>query len=127
MTDKAAEFKKQNAQESHAQMREVDGKKEYLDEETGEWVSKNELKKRTTLRKKATAAAQKPAKKVAGEKKEKPGAQAEEEIDPSKYTENRKHYLEHMREEGQNPYPHKFNRDMTIPQFKDKYEGKAIA
>jgi len=29
-------------------MREVDGKKEYLDEITGDWVSKNELKKRNT-------------------------------------------------------------------------------
>jgi len=27
-------------------MREVDGKKEYLDEETKEWVSKTELKTR---------------------------------------------------------------------------------
>ena len=55
-------------------MREVDGKKEYLDEETNEWVSKTELKKRQTLRKKAKEQAEKAAKKketVIGEKKEK--------------------------------------------------------
>lgn len=46
MTDKAAEFKKANAEEKEPEMREVDGKKEYLDEETGEWVSKSELKTR---------------------------------------------------------------------------------
>ena len=46
MTDKAAEFKKANADEKEPEMRELDGKKEYLDEETGEWVSKNELKTR---------------------------------------------------------------------------------
>lgn len=53
-------------------MREVDGKKEYLDEETNEWVSKTELKKRQTLRKKAKEQADKAAKKkdvVVGEKK----------------------------------------------------------
>ena len=44
-------------------MREVDGKKEYLDEETNEWVSKTELKKRQTLRKKAKEQAEKAAKK----------------------------------------------------------------
>ena len=46
MTDKPAEFKKANAEEKEPEMREVDGKKEYLDEETKEWVSKNELKTR---------------------------------------------------------------------------------
>ena len=46
MTDKAAEFKKANAEEKEPELREVDGKKEYLDEETKEWVSKNELKTR---------------------------------------------------------------------------------
>jgi len=48
--NKAEQFKKANAGEKEPQMREVDGKKEYLDEETNEWVSKNELKKRNTAR-----------------------------------------------------------------------------
>ena len=39
-------FKKANGDNKDLEMREVDGKKEYLDEETNEWVSKNELKTR---------------------------------------------------------------------------------
>ena len=125
MADKAAEFKKQNQSEKEPEMREVDGKKEYLDEETKEWVGKNELKKRQTLRKKAKDAAEKAAKKAetapkAGAKKEK--VADDEELDPSKYTDNRKAFLEAQRAEGKNPYPHKFNRDFTIPHFKEKYD-----
>ena len=59
MTDKAdkkkqaEEFKKANAEENKVQERDTaDGKKEYLDEKTGEWVGKNELKNRQKLRKK---------------------------------------------------------------------------
>lgn len=63
MENKAEEFKKKNAEEKKVQERTVDGKKEYLDEETGEWVSKNELKKRQTARKNAAKAAEKAAKK----------------------------------------------------------------
>jgi hypothetical protein len=66
--DKSEQFKKQNAAEKEPQMREVDGKKEYLDEVTNEWVSKNELKKRNTLRKKEKDAAEKAAKKAASAK-----------------------------------------------------------
>lgn len=97
-------------------MREVDGKKEYLDEETNEWVSKSELKKRQTLRKKAKEQAEKAAKKkdvVVGDKKGKKD-ETEDELDPSKYTEIRKKFLDSLRAEGKNPYPHKFFRDMTI-------------
>jgi hypothetical protein len=46
MTDKAEQFKKQNAGEKEPEMREVDGQKQYLDEVTKEWVSKGEIKKR---------------------------------------------------------------------------------
>ena len=127
MTDKAAEFKKQNANEKEPEMREVDGKKEYLDEETKEWVSKNELKKRVTLRKKTKDAAEKAAKKPAAPKGEKKAAVvADEDIDPSKYTDNRKAFLEGQRAEGKNPYPHKFNRDFTVPQFRQKYDQVKI-
>ena len=65
MADKAEQFKQMNAGEKEPEMREVDGKKEYLDEVTNEWVSKNELKKRNTLRKKEKDAAEKAAKKAA--------------------------------------------------------------
>ena len=109
-------------------MREVDGKKEYKDEVTGEWVSKNELKKRNTQRKKEKDAADKAAKKAATQtaEKSKKKEENEEDLDPSKYTENRKNYLESVRQEGKNPYPHKFKRDMTVPEFRKKFEEEKI-
>jgi len=101
----------------------ADGTKEFLDEETGEWVSKSELKKRQTKRKKEAAAAKKAEEKKAKEEaKAKEGGPVkakkvvvEEELDPSKYTENRRAWIQAERDAGKNPYPHKFNRDMTIP------------
>jgi len=43
---KAEQYKKNNAEESKVQSRTVDGKKEFLDDVSGEWLSKNELKKK---------------------------------------------------------------------------------
>ena len=127
MADKAEEFKKQNANQAKVQEREVDGKKEYLDEETGEWVGKNELKKREKARKAAKTAADKAAKKSAEPKKEaKKKVENDEDVDPSKYTDNRKAFLEGVRADGKNPYPHKFKRDFTLPQFREKYDGMQI-
>jgi lysyl-tRNA synthetase, class II len=124
MADKAEEFKKQNAGEAQVQSRDTaDGKKEFLDEVTNEWVSKSELKKRQTQRKKEAAAAKKAeekkakdeAKKAEGGGEKKAKKVEEEELDPSKYTENRRKWIQAERDAGRNPYPHKFNRDMTIP------------
>jgi len=85
------------------------------------------LKKLAKKRQNDAAAAEKAAAKAAkeaatggGEKKAKAGAV--EELDPTKYTENRKNFIQAQRNEGKNPYPHKFNRDMTVPQFREKYE-----
>lgn len=80
------------------------------------------MKKRQTAKKNAEKAAKKAAEKKAkeeakaagGEKKEKKKVE-EEEVDPSKYTENRRQWIQSERDAGRNPYPHKFNRDMTIP------------
>ena len=124
MADKAEEFKKQNAQETQVQSRDTaDGKKEFLDEVTNEWVSKSELKKRQTQRKKEQQAAKKAeekkakdeAKAAAGGAPKAKKAVVEEELDPSKYTENRRAWIQAERDAGRNPYPHKFKRDMTIP------------
>jgi len=102
MADKAEEFKKANAQESTVQSRDTaDGKKEFLDEVSGEWLSKNELKKKQTARKKAEAAAKKAeekklkeeAKKAEGGGEKKAKKVVEEEVDPSKYTENRRNWI----------------------------------
>lgn len=131
MTDKSEEFKNKNQTEKEPEMREVDGKKEYLDEETNEWVSKNEHKKRHTLRKKTKEAAEKALKKAetkpAGETKiKKADAANDEELDPSKYTDMRKNFIHALRAEGKNPYPHKFNREISIVDFKKKFDDMTI-
>lgn len=70
----------------------------YLDEVTGEQVSKTELKKRQKKRETEAKQAAKKAEQAAkaqaqtGDKKEKVSA-PEEELDPSKFTENRKNWL----------------------------------
>jgi lysyl-tRNA synthetase class 2 len=129
--DKAEQFRKQNAEKKTVEERvNAEGNKEYLDDQTGEWVSKNELKTREKLRQKAAKEAEKAVKK-AEEKKDKAKdakgpKEAEEELDPTKYRENRMQYLDNLRSEGINPYPHKFCRDMTLQQFRDKYEEVKI-
>jgi len=80
-------------------------KKLLLDEETGEMVSKNELKKRQKARQKAKEKEEKDKKKAeaaaakaaaGGEDKKGKGAKLlgdDEELDPSKYTDNRRAYI----------------------------------
>lgn len=95
--------------------------KTYLDEETGEQVSKTELKKRQKAReiakKKADKAAKKPAA-PAGAKKEK-----EEELTPNQYFEIRSRQINELRTtKTPNPYPHKFKMSIRIDQFIEKYD-----
>lgn len=45
-------------------------------------------------------------------------AKVEEEVDPTKYTENRKNYLQSLRDKQINPYPHKFQRTHRIDEFR---------
>jgi lysyl-tRNA synthetase class 2 len=102
-------------------------KKLYLDEPTGEMVSKNELKKRQTLRKKEEEKKKKDEekKKKEEEKKDKPQAahkQNDEELDPTQYTNNRKAFIENLRKEGKNPYPHKFERTHRIDELVKHFE-----
>jgi len=99
------------------------GEKEYKHEASGEFVSKSELKKRDKMelatKKKADKEAEKAAKAVAApEKKQK---KQEEELDPTKYRENRQKMIADMREAGENPYPHKFNRTMRIDEYTTRY------
>lgn len=44
-----------------------------------------------------------------------------EDLDPTKYLENRKNWLTSMKSEGLNPYPHKFHVTHTLAQFIAKY------
>jgi len=46
------------------------------------------------------------------------------EKDPTKYLENRKNMLTELKKKGQNPFPHKFEVKMTLPEFVQKYESK---
>jgi len=104
---------------------EGEEKKLYTDPVTGEQVSKKELKKREKMRKKEEEQAKKKAEKEAkakesgGEKKKKKND--EEELDPTKYFENRKAYLLKKMEAGENPFPHKFEVTITLPEFIKKY------
>lgn len=58
-----------------------------------------------------------------GAAKPKAAAAFEEEVDPSKYTENRKNFVQQVRDSGVNPYPHKFTRTHRIDEFRTTYEA----
>ena len=49
-------------------------------------------------------------------------AKVEEEVDPSKYTDNRKKFIQDLRDQGGNPYPHKFSRSHRIDQFRAEFD-----
>lgn len=95
-------------------------------------VSKTELKKRQKLRaneEKKKKKDEEKAKKKAEEAKK--GAQGEsnananieeEEKDPTKYTENRKNFVQAIRDSGANPYPHKFTRTHRIDEYRAQYD-----
>jgi lysyl-tRNA synthetase, class II len=56
-------------------------------------------------------------------KKEKTDKLTEDkEMDPSKYTENRKNQIKSLEEKGLDIYPHKFTVSMKIPEFRKKYD-----
>lgn len=46
----------------------------------------------------------------------------EEEVDPTKYTENRYSAINALKAAGANPYPHKFPIDVSIPEYRAKFE-----
>lgn len=103
--------------------------KTHLDKETGEMVSKSELKRRMKQRerdaKKAakTAAAPAPAQKKEESNKDGATEEAEEELSPNQYFEIRSKAIEKMREEGPYPYPHKFHVTMAVPEFIEKFNS----
>jgi len=97
-----------------------------------EGLSKNEIKRRAKQAAQEKAKAEKAAAKAA-EAADKPaaakkdaGAQLEEEdedIDPSKYFENRLAWIEEKKAAGVNPYPHKFHVSMQLPQYISKFDS----
>ena len=101
-------------------------KKTYKDPVTGEQISKKEFKKREKARKKEEEQAKKKAEKEAkakeGANEQKKKKNDEEELDPTKYFENRKTFLLKKMEEGENPFPHKFEVTISLLEFIKKYK-----
>lgn len=105
--------------------------KTYLDDVTGEQVSKSELKKRQKLRateaKKAAKAAEVAAKAPANASAKLKDMLAD--LSPNQYFEIRSRQIDELRQHhlenptAFNPYPHKFSRNITVPEFLAKYSG----
>ena len=72
--------------------------------------------------KKAAEEAKAAAGEEAPKKKNLAAAFEEEEKDPSKYTENRKNFVQSLRDQNVNPYPHKFTRTHRIDEFRVEYD-----
>ncbi|GAM88410.1 hypothetical protein ANO11243_064430 [Dothideomycetidae sp. 11243] len=93
----------------------------YLDEVTGERVSKTELKKRQKQREKDAKKAEKAAAAPAAPAKKKPTASAEEEeahLNPNQYFEIRSRAIQKLRQShNPNPYPHKFHVNYDARNF----------
>ena len=58
-----------------------------------------------------------------GEPKKEKKAGEEEELDPTKYFENRCDWIQATKAGGVNPYPHKFEVSISLPDFRKKYDG----
>jgi len=51
---------------------------------------------------------------------------ADEDLDPNQYYEKQVRTIQRMHAQGINPFPHKFHRTMTVPEFVAKYEGELV-
>ncbi|KAL9684141.1 hypothetical protein QQ045_021575 [Rhodiola kirilowii] len=96
----------------------------------GDGPSKNARKKEEKMKKKEEERLKKEEEKrkkeevkaAAGATQPKKTQEADDEdMDPTQYFENRLKVLSAQKEAGQNPYPHKFHVDMTVPQYVKKY------
>ena len=102
--------------------------KEFVHPDTGEKISKSQYKAIMKAKEKAEKEAKKKAEKEAkakeqAEKAPKKKKQDDEELDPTKYFENRKKWLRDLMSKGINPYPHKFEVTISLPDFRTKYES----
>ncbi|KAF2716679.1 lysyl-tRNA synthetase [Polychaeton citri CBS 116435] len=93
-----------------------------LDEETGEYVSKSEFKKRQKQREKtkkreADAANKQPP----PASKKKHAAEEEEDVDPRLYFENRCKTIKGEIDAGPYPYPHKFHVTYDLKKFHGEF------
>lgn len=98
--------------------------KTYLDDVTGEMVSKTELKKRQKTRQIEAKKAQKAKTNVDKQPKKK---DIMADLNPNQYFDIRSRQIDEFRKahiedlSKFNPYPHKFHRDQGVPQFIEKY------
>ncbi|KAI5952478.1 KRS1 [Candida jiufengensis] len=100
--------------------------KTYLDDVTGEQVSKTELKRRQKQR---AIEAKKASKTPAPEQKKSTKKKDElADLNPNQYHEIRSRQIEELREKNNkdpnafNPYPHKFEVTKRLPEFKKEFE-----
>ncbi|KAF2277793.1 lysyl-tRNA synthetase [Westerdykella ornata] len=96
----------------------------YEDPETGEMISKSELKKRQKHReqqkKKAEKAANAPLPTHSKAKAKEP---SEDDLNPNQYFEIRSRAINALREtKNPNPYPHKFHVNTRVGDFLEKYD-----
>ncbi|KAI9919967.1 hypothetical protein PsorP6_015506 [Peronosclerospora sorghi] len=89
-------------------------------------ISKNELKRRLKAEKAAKEKAEKAAKKAAAAAATpKKAANAtfadDDEVDPTAYFANREKMLRELEAQGINPYPHKFDVSISLPEFHAKF------
>ncbi|KAJ4844345.1 hypothetical protein Tsubulata_025244 [Turnera subulata] len=94
-----------------------------LEVNSGETMSKNALKRERRAKQREEERNRKAVEKAAASQQSHKSAADEEDMDPTQYYENRLKYVNALKAEGKNPYPHYFKRTMTIPQFIDKYGG----
>ncbi|KAF2751150.1 lysyl-tRNA synthetase [Sporormia fimetaria CBS 119925] len=95
----------------------------YDDPETGEKISKSELKRRTKQRDLAKKKAEKAATTELPTHSKKAKEPSEDDLNPNQYFEIRSRAIQTLREtKNPNPYPHKFHVDTRVGEFLEKYE-----
>jgi len=70
---------------------------------------------------KAAKAAAEPAKAAKAKPDEGPALEEEEEMDPTKYFDNRLAWVNGIKTAGKNPYPHKFHTTLQLPEYTEKH------
>merc|ERR1712000_320407 len=93
----------------------------YLDEVTGEHVSKTELKKRTKTRERDAAKKEKAASKGPAPTSQKSAESAEKDLTPNQYFEIRSRIVSDLHTQGK-AYPHKFEVTYDIRNFADEFK-----
>ncbi|KAI9333890.1 lysyl-tRNA synthetase [Pilaira anomala] len=101
----------------------VDQKNLQKDPVTGEMISKSEFKRREKVRAKEASKAAKAAAAPPKEAKAKSAEDGEEELNPNQYFELRSKAINKLRQTPKpEPYPHKFQVQMSLPEFIQKFE-----